>query len=180
MTSATDIPILTSLNYYAYLEDEGTVSAEFQGKVGIYAIFDQDKVLQFVGYSRDIYLSLRQHLVRQPQHCYWYKLKTIERPRRTILEEIRDAWIAENGSTPSGNGADEAVWTQPIDAKSRMTPDEQAQYENAVDEITQVKLLKSVARRVGDQIAADLEARGVKEKFRFNPKLKENGLLDLK
>ena len=180
MTSATDIPTLTSLDFLAYLDDEGTVSVECQGKVGIYAIFDCDRALQFVGYSRDIYLSLKQHLVRQPQQCYWYKVKTIERPRRTVLEEIRDAWIAENGSIPTGNGPDEAKWTQPIDAKAAMTAEEQAQYEQAADPVAQTKQLKQVARRVEAILAETLEARGVKEKMRFNPKLKENGLLDLK
>ncbi len=70
--------------------------------------------MQFIGYSRDIYLSLRQHLVRQPQKCYWVKIHTIERPNRTILENIEQAWIEENGNLPVGNGEQKATWTQPI------------------------------------------------------------------
>jgi|GEM_PF-3436174 len=46
-------------------------------KGSVYAIFDQKKVLQFVGYSRDVYLSLKQHLVRQPQQCYWLRFKLL-------------------------------------------------------------------------------------------------------
>lgn len=145
----------------------------------MYAIFDQEKVLQFVGYSRDVYLSLQQHLVRQPQKCYWLKVQTIDRPSRTILESIRDAWSAENNSIPVGNEADEAKWTQPIDAKVAMTTDEQISYTSS-DELMQSKLLKTVARRVEGHILAELESRGVKMQIRFNPKLKEKGLLDLK
>ncbi|PSO93872.1 MAG: Nuclease subunit of the excinuclease complex, partial [Cyanobacteria bacterium QS_9_48_30] len=74
-----------------------------QGKIGVYAIFDCDQNLQLVAYSRDVYFSLKQHLIRQPQKCYWIKLQTIERPKRSVLEEIREAWIAENGSPPPGN-----------------------------------------------------------------------------
>lgn len=179
MTTNTNIPTLASLEYISYLDTNGQLPEQFQGKVGVYAIFDQEKVLQFVGYSRDVDLSLKQHLVRQPQKCYWLKVQTIDRPSRTILESIRDAWTKENGSVPTGNESEEAKWTQPIDAKVAMTTDEQSSYKSS-DELTQSKLLKTVARRVESQVLAELESRGVQMQIRFNPKLKEKGLLDLK
>ncbi len=179
MTTETDIPSLASLAYIPYIDVNGQLPEHLQGKVGVYAIFDQDKVLQFVGYSRDVYLSLQQNLVRRPQHCYWLKVQTIDRPSRTILESIRDAWTAENGSIPTGNGSEEAKWTQPIDAKVAMTADEQTVY-TLSDEMAQAKILKNAARRVEVQIIAQLESRGVQMQIRFNPKLKEKGLLDLK
>lgn len=179
MTSETDIPSLASLEYISYIDASGQLPEQFHSKVGVYAIFDQEKVLQYVGYSRDVDLSLKQHLVRQTQNCYWIKVQTIDRPSRTILESIRDAWTTENGSIPDGNGSDEAKWTQPIDAKVAMTADEQTNYTSS-DELTQAKLLKNAARRVEGQILAQLESRGVKIQIRFNPKLKEKGLLDLK
>lgn len=179
MTTETNIPSLSSLECITYIDTSGQLPEQFQGKIGVYAIFDREKVLQFVGYSRDVDLSLKQHLVRQPQKCYWLKVQTIDRPSRTILESIRDAWTAENGSLPLGNGFDEAKWTQPIDAKVAMTIDEQTSYK-AGDELTQAKLLKTAARRVEAQILAELESRGVQMQIRFNPKLKEKGLLDLK
>ncbi len=177
MTTETDIPSLFSLAYIPYLDANGQLT-DHQG-IGVYAIFDQQKVLQFVGYSRDVDFSLKQHLVRQPQKCYWLKVQTIDRPSRTILERIRDVWTTENGSIPVGNESDEAKWTQPIDAKVAMTADEQIRYKSS-DELTQSKMLKTVARRVEVQILAELELRGVKMQIRFNPKLKEKGLLDLK
>jgi hypothetical protein len=177
-THNPDIPPLSSLESIAYLDDQGQISPQFEGKVGVYAIFDQANILQYIGYSRDVFLSLKQHLVRQPQYCYWFKVQTIDRPSRTILEEIRAAWIAENGVMPSGND-NEALWSQPIDAKVQMTEEERSQYE-AGDELIQIKLLKQVARRVEEQVLAALSDRGVQMQIRFNPKLKEMGLLDLK
>jgi hypothetical protein len=177
----TDLPSLLSLEFISYLDSEGLVPINFQGKIGVYAIFDRDKVMQFVGYSRDVYLSLKQHLVRQPQGCYWLKIQTIERPSRTILENIRDAWIAENGSIPIGNDTELAKWNDPIDIQPLMTVEELANYEKiAVDEIAKEKLLKNVARRVEMEIFSVLKERGVNEEIRFNPKLKTSGLLDLK
>jgi hypothetical protein len=173
-------PSLSNLEFVPYLDDRGQLPSQFQGKVGVYAIFDQAHVLQYIGYSRDIYVSLKQHLVRQPQACYWLKAQTIDRPNRTILEEIRDAWIAENGSVPSGNGADESKWNHAIDVKALMTPGEQKSYQEAIDELTQTKILKQAARRVEAEVMNVLKSRGVQEEIRFNPKLKETGLLDLK
>jgi hypothetical protein len=46
--------------------------------------------------------------------------------------------------------------------------------------MAQIKIIKNVARRVEAEIIAVLEVRGLQTQIRFNPKLKENGLLDLK
>jgi hypothetical protein len=173
------IPSLKSLEYLAYLDDSGVISSELQGKIAVYAIFDRDKQLQFVGYSRDVYLSLKQHLMRRSQLCYWLKLQTISRPSRTLLEEIRQAWIEENGCIPLGNSVDETKWTQAIDAKQEMTIEEKEALA-AADELGKIKLLKQVARRVEAVITAEIGNRGATMDLRFNPKLKEEGLLDLK
>ncbi|WP_375505287.1 GIY-YIG nuclease family protein [uncultured Nostoc sp.] len=182
MALETNLSSLAALEYIPYIDDRGQLPEQFQGKIGVYAIFDQEKVLQFVGYSRDVYLSLKQHLVRQPQQCYWVKVQTIERPSRTILENTENAWIAENGSIPWGNGDQKEKWTNPIDVKVVMTPEEQANYQHpANDELAQIKILKNVARRVEAEISTQLlEVRGLQMQIRFNPKLKEEGLLDLK
>ncbi len=178
MNTPTEIPSLNNLEYIPYLDESGCLAEELQKKIGVYAIFDSDKVLQFVGYSRDIYLSLKQHLVRQPQGCCWLKVQTITRPSRAILEGIRQAWIEENGAIPPGNGADQAKWNQPIDAKQAMTEAEKQEYQKS-EELAQIKLLKKVARRVEAEIKEQLKARGVQVEIRFNPKIKEKGLLDL-
>jgi hypothetical protein len=181
MTTEINLPTLASLEYYAYIDSEGEVLVNFQKKIGVYAIFNEDKILQFVGYSRDIYLSLKQHLVRQPQSCYWVKVQTIERPNRTILETIENAWITENASTNIADSENKQKWNNPIDIKELMTPEELNNYQNiAIDEFAKSKVLKNVARRVEKEILAVLETRGLKTQIRFNPKLKETGLLDLK
>ena len=181
MTTEINLPTLASLEYHAYIDNDGEVIVTFQEKIGVYAIFNQDKILQFVGYSRDIYLSLKQHLVRQPQNCYWVKVQTIERPNRTILEAIENAWITENANPDIPNTENKQKWNNPIDVKELMTPEEQNNYQNiAIDEFGKSKVLKNVARRVEEEILGVLKARGVNTQIRFNPKLKETGLLDLK
>lgn len=178
MTSTT-MTSLASLNFLPYLEAGQIPEAPYQGKVGAYAIFDRDRTLQYVGFSRDIYLSLKQHLTRKPDFCHWVKLQTVDRPSRTLLEAMRQAWITEYGSVPLGNGAEETLWSQAIDAKTQITADESAAYE-AADEAGKIKVLKQLARRVEAEVKADLVQRGVTMALRFDPKLKEQGLLTLK
>jgi hypothetical protein len=181
MNTEINIPTLANLDYLPYIDDQGQLPELFQGKIGVYAIFNQGKELQFVGYSRDVYLSLKQHLVRQPQECYWVKVQTIDRPSRTVLENIENAWIAENSNPILANTDYKERWTQPINVKPLMTNAEQAEYQNpAHDELAQMKIIKNIARRVEAEILLLLKNRGLQEQFRFNPKLKEEGFLDLK
>jgi len=179
MSTQTEIPSLSSLEYLPYLDDAGCIDENVQGKIGVYAIFNQEQKMQYVGYSRDVYLSLKQHLIRQPQSCYWVKIETITRPSRQILNDIANSWIAENGTKPEGNDRNSSVWTEPINTDPAMTEKEKAQYEQN-DELGQIKIRKKVARRVEADIQQQLSDRGVTMNIRFNPKLKEKGLLDLK
>ena len=179
MSTQIEVPSLASLEFLPYLTSEGKIDENIAGKIGVYGIFNQERSLLYVGYSRDIYLSLKQHLIRQPEGCHWVKLQTIDRPSRKILDEIATVWIAENGNTPIGNDTEQHLWTDPIDANAAMTEEEKAQYQQS-EESKQIKIRKQVARRVEAQILEQLSGRGVKMDIRFNPKLKEKGLLDLK
>ncbi len=171
-------PALTTLTWQDYLTPEGCVDPRGAGQIGVYAIFDAEEKPCYIGYSRDIYLSLRQHLIRQPQACYGFKFLPIERPNRSQLEEIRQQWLAELGSLPPGNGADQERWEKPIDLKQTMTPQMQQEWAG-LDEVSQIKYLKNLARQKEAEILDILSTRHVTEPLRFNPKLKENGLLDL-
>ena len=179
MTNNLELPSLASLEFLIYINDVGELATQLQGAIGIYAIFDRQQTLQFVGYSRDIYLSLKQHLVRQPESCHWLKATTIERPNRTFLESVQAAWIAENGSVPIGNAENSQIWVDSIDTNYAMSDAERASFED-LDGVAQIKLRKQVARRVEETILTKLKERGVQTEIRFNPKLKEQGLLDLK
>lgn len=181
MPTETQAPTLADLEFVAYLDANGRLPQQFDGKIGAYAIFSEDHGLQYVGYSRNILLSLKQHLVRRPQHCYWLKAQVIDRPSRTVLEAMCNGWIAENGSSPLGNTSERSLWEQAIDVKAAMTPEERNQYQDEhLEERAQLKVLKQAARRIEAEILDILTARGAQESLRFNPKLKGQGLLDLK
>ena len=168
---------LQQIEFSPYLNEQGEINSELEGKIGIYAIFNQEQQIQYIGYSRNLLTSLKQHLVRQVDDCFWFKVHIIERPNRSVLEKIRNDWIAE--SELQINEQEQKNWAQAIDVRQAMTEAEEQQYQQE-DEFNQGKLLKKVARRVQEKILEKLENRGVTMKMRFNPKLKEEGLLDLK
>ncbi len=179
MDTALTVTPLLELSSYSYLTPEGLVNPVASGQIGVYGIADQCEVIQYIGLSRDIYLSLRQHLIRQPQACYYFKFHRIERPNRAQLEAIRQQWLSELGTPPVGNASEQMAWEQPIDVKTTMSPKMQQTFAG-LDDVAQAKYLKDLARQKETEIFQALAARQVTEPLRFNPKLKENGLLDLK
>ncbi len=178
MAPAAEAFDLEALPLVAYLDDTGNLPAQLKGKIGTYAIFDQGQTLQYVGISRDVATSLLLHLVRVPECCYWVKAVTIERPSRTVLTEIRDCWTA--AALPPGNGPEAPRWEEPLNGLAQMTPEEHRAYEQALSEGERDQVLKNVARRLEQTVLAKLEARGLGFAVRFDPKAKNQGILDLK
>lgn len=175
---------LAELAFLPYIDGEGLIpEASFAGKIGVFAIFDAAQQLQYVGYSRDVYLSLKQHLVRRPLQCHWVKAQLIDRPDRTLLTAIADAWLGQwreiAGEEPIGNGPESQLWSQDTDVQPLMTEVELAALA-AADEAGRIQILKQGARRIEAELLAVLADRGLTLALRFDPKLKEQGRLGLK
>ena len=71
-------------------------------------------------------------------------------------------------------------WENPLDVRPLMTDDEKASVEEAAPGPPTAKALKQVARRVEAELKASYAARKSTESLRFDPKLKEKGMLDVK
>lgn len=179
-----DVIPLSKLEFLPYLNEEGLVTncSRPDAKASVYVIFDKDKVLQYIGISRQVYMSMRLHFARMPSKCYYVKVQNITRPSRSLLELIKDNWMNENGSPPEGNdnGPQQHAWENPLDCKPLMTEDEIQKHEDAGPGPPKAKVLKNVARRIEAQLEECYRERNCKERLRFDPKLKEKGLLDLK
>ncbi|GJQ09123.1 hypothetical protein GpartN1_g6631.t1 [Galdieria partita] len=174
---------LESLSFHSYLDDRGFLTFQDNwGKVSVYAIYDSHYRLQYIGISRDTRTSLLLHLIRMPQFCYYFKFQSFEKPSRTILNQLREAWIKEmSHQSPIGNV--DAFWRErwegPIDIRKHgwLTTEERQLLEHT-DEHNMPKVLKQISRRIQKEIEKQLAERNVQEMVRFDPKLKEKGLLD--
>ena len=178
MVTATS---LAELPAYPYIDAEGRLPQNYAQKIGAYAIFDQQHALAHLGFSRNVLLSLKQNLIRNPDACHWVKVATINRPSKRDLETILQHWQEEMGGSPYSDQNPAERWNQSINLHEHMTEDEKVAYTDpALNDRGRVKALKQTSRRLEAEILRCLEARGCLEDLRFNPKLKETGVLDIK
>ena len=134
-----------------------------------------------LGFSRNVLLSLKQSLVRNPEACHWVKVTTIDRPSKSQLQEILTQWQQESGGSPYSEANPEKRWTESINLHEHMDEDEKVTYASAdLTDRAKVKLLKQISRKLEAKILTQLEQRGYQDELRFNPKLKESGILDVK
>lgn len=180
---------LGALTLQPYLSVAGLLPPALEQVIGVYAIRDnlrlvtdpREQVVRYIGYSRDVAQSLKLHLVRQPAACGWVQVLPISRPSRAVLEAQRQAWFEELGYVPDGNQQEPSAWEVPIDIKADLSEAEQAALADPqLDDLQRTKRLKQAVRDREAALVAYLAQRNCQLELRFNPKLKEQGLLDLK
>ena len=183
--SGQKVPGLATLALEAFVDAEGHVVPYVVppgARASIFAVFNEQEELVYVGITRNAAESFRQILARKPQDAYFFRIHHLEKPARAVLQLMKEAWIEENGASPRGNRDEEAEteWDSATDVQLLMNEEERAY----VDEQRKMDKLGPALRRVArvyeaEKVAA-LEARGIKGSCRFDPKLKLIGLLDLK
>ena len=110
---------------------------------GVYAVLDAEVKTQFIGYSRNVLLSLNGHVSQYgEQKCAFVRVQTFKFPKRQEMEDLRDAWIAELENTPPGNASEGGMWASTVGeaAKAVMSEAERQAYEEK-----KLKLRKAMA-----------------------------------
>jgi hypothetical protein len=111
--------------------------------VGVYAVSGRDRRTRYVGYSRNVALSLKGHTAQLgADTCAFVQVQIFKVPRRDVLEQQRDAWIAQLGYVPSGNAEASELWASTVGeaAIAAMSPAERQAYEEK-----KLKLRKAMA-----------------------------------
>jgi len=166
-----------------YVDSDGCIVdlSEAGAKATVYAILDKESDVRYVGVTRSITPSLRLHMARKPKECYAVKVLHIARPSRATLEAIRSLWIQQCGTVPGNDeGVEQDLWENPFDCKKHMSDEDRATVAAANEGPERNKAMKVVARKFEADIMEVIASRGITERFRFDPKLKETGMLDLK
>ncbi len=108
---------------------------------GVYAVLDSQRQTQYIGYSRNVLLSLNGHLAQNGETCAFVRVEAFKFPKRTEMEELRDTWIAQLDTLPLGNGAESDRWASGGEvAKAAMSEAERNAYEEK-----KLKLRKAMA-----------------------------------
>lgn len=110
---------------------------------GVYAVLDEAHRTQYVGYSRNVLLSLNSHITQLgTATCAFVRVQAFKYPQRTEMENLRDAWIAELDTVPPGNNEESGLWASTVGEAARvaMSASERHAYEEK-----KLKLRKAIA-----------------------------------
>lgn len=117
-----------------------------QPPVGVFAVYDVSKTLQYVSYSRNIPLSVKSILERVgPESCGFVRnivFQNIAMQTRQAMEEQLQLWIDEHGSIPPGNGSESEKWSAGFDVDA-MTKSEKQVYDDKKN-----KMVAAMGQRV--------------------------------
>jgi Fe-S cluster biogenesis protein NfuA len=136
-------------------EDDGTAivstesyleSRDGERPVGVFAVYDSRRNLQYVGYSRNMVLSIRTLLTRVSEdRCTFVRVMVFANKAmqsRAALQREADNWLAEAGTLPPGNGAEQELWNGNSESTAStsfdmtsMSVDELAAYEEKKDKM---------------------------------------------
>jgi predicted GIY-YIG superfamily endonuclease len=143
---ATDITATQELesNSNQVLPLEAWCSLSQNAKVaGVYAVLNNQQQTQYIGYSRNVLLSLNSHVAQNgTEACAFVRVQTFKFPKRQDMEELREAWLSELDYIPLGNGDESAMWASTVGeaAKATMSENERIAYEEK-----KLKLRKAMA-----------------------------------
>jgi predicted GIY-YIG superfamily endonuclease len=137
--SAADEHAVTTAQPQLNLDSDAALSltewqalAENARVAGVYAVLDTANRTQYVGYSRNVSISLKGHLAEHGSDiCDRVRVQAFKFPKREEMESLRDAWIAELDVVPPGNTDAGGVWATTVGeiAKAAMTEPERIVYE---------------------------------------------------
>jgi len=134
-------------------------------KIGaVYAVYDNDYNIQFIGISRDVCFSLKAHReALSEKDVAWVKLKTWDFPKRKEMEQFQEEWITELGFRPPGNVAsskESQLWAKSIREAAQFVSNDTEPERMSVYEEKKFKLRKAMA----DPSLIDEESREIFER----------------
>ena len=125
---------------------------------GVYAVLDSQQQAQFVGISRNVALSLAGHTTQNgTETCAFVRVQAFKFPKRSEMESLRDAWIAE--LAPSGNRTEGDRWANTVGevAKAAMSDAERVAYEEKKLKLRQAMADPDLARQREAQPESEVE-----------------------
>ena len=147
-------------------EDGGTVFTlddwverrDGEKPTGLYAVYDEEETLQYIGYSRNLVRSVRRQRSRHgASKSTFVRIKLAPEgtiATRSLLEDERTRWLdamgfgGEGGAVPVGNGAERSLWEEGDGPTppAALSPSEAGSYEEG-------KL--KMRRAMGEDLLAD-------------------------
>ncbi|BBN12453.1 NFU1 iron-sulfur cluster scaffold homolog, mitochondrial [Marchantia polymorpha subsp. ruderalis] len=157
-------------------EDDGTTILGFEEYVaareavkfsGVYGVHNSNGGLEFVGYSRNVVLSLKTHRARVgAEKCASVRVKLFSVASivsRAKLEEERKMWLMFAAEIPPGNSHENHLWEGSSAAAplQHMTEEERKEYEEK-----KLKMRKAMGENLYDDVdGEDDDAKTIRMKL---------------
>ncbi|XVE62058.1 hypothetical protein DITRI_Ditri06bG0088600 [Diplodiscus trichospermus] len=139
---ASALKNLSEVEPVSFPDTPDEFAAKLPSDAGVYAVFDQNNELQFIGISRNIAGSLFTHKKSVPELCGSVKVGVVNEPDRTALTQAWKSWMEEHiqntGKVPPGNETGNTTWVrQPPKKKQdlRLTPGRHVQLTVPLEEL---------------------------------------------
>ncbi|KAL3690234.1 hypothetical protein R1sor_016543 [Riccia sorocarpa] len=165
-TEKETVPSLNDLPLIQYINQQGRIQppVEKTTKATVFAIYDENKKIQFIGFSKDVRNSLRTLMGRRPTLCYYYKLYNLDSLDQQKMLACRQQWVSELGLPPVGNSdpVQKNLWEQSADAGSISERGREA---------AAVSMAKAFLQAMAE--------RGLKEEMAYDPALLAAGKCDV-
>lgn len=106
---------LESLEMVSILEETGVVSAGIPECPAVFAIYDKDRVIQYIGFSSVLRKSVEKLFYRRPEKAYHIKYLQLEAVDQDTMVRVRNTWFDSLGGPPIGNvnPVEKEAWQEP-------------------------------------------------------------------
>jgi Grx4 family monothiol glutaredoxin len=100
------------------LVGDGVRSESIPATPGVYAVYDGDEQIQYVGLSRKVSASVKLHVFELPKQCAFVRCASLPNAAKADLQLAWKAWMMEHLASadekvvPPGNTSGNALWTE--------------------------------------------------------------------
>ncbi|KAL4530637.1 hypothetical protein Ndes2437B_g04120 [Nannochloris sp. 'desiccata'] len=164
-SSAAALPRLADLEPLPVVNVQGYINPEMpEGtQATVFAVYDQAKTLQYIGFSKNLRASLLTVFSRRPDKSHLYRALHLPQLDQNEMLSVRSSWFDQSGGPPPGNRlpAERAAWQE---AATPFTISDRGKVA-AAEELAKSMIVK-------------IKSRGCKEEFLVNQDLIQEGKVD--
>lgn len=125
---------------------------------GVYAVLDDQQQTQYIGYSRNVLISLKGHVSQLgSQTCAFVRVQSFKFPKREEVEKLKNLWLSELDDLPPGNSDQSSMWAGTVREASTATMSAE---ERQIYEEKKLKLRKAMADTTLTQDLQSGQAQG--------------------
>jgi len=164
-TSAAGLPRLADLELLPVVNVQGYINPEMpEGtQATVFAVYDQAKTLQYIGFSKNLRASLLTVFSRRPDKSHLYRALHLPQLDQDEMLSVRSSWYDQSGGPPPGN----------------RLPAERAAWQEAATPFTISDSGKAAAAaELAKSMIVKIKSRGCKEEFLINQDLLQEGKVD--